>query len=68
MVRRLNIDGDRQGDLAGHGGEHRAVFVYQIEPRFMMSPRLRATMPGSTARVTYIRPLTLVSTVQRQHL
>ena len=31
MVRRLNIDGDRQGDLAGHGGEHRAVFVYQRE-------------------------------------
>src|SRR6266478_8855698 len=31
MVRRLNIDGDGQGDLEGHGGEHRAVFVYQIE-------------------------------------
>jgi ferredoxin-NADP reductase/MOSC domain-containing protein YiiM len=31
MVRWLNIDGDGQGDLAGHGGEHRAVFVYQIE-------------------------------------
>jgi ferredoxin-NADP reductase/MOSC domain-containing protein YiiM/ferredoxin len=31
MVRRLNIDGDGQGDRAGHGGEHRAVFVYQIE-------------------------------------
>jgi ferredoxin-NADP reductase/MOSC domain-containing protein YiiM len=31
VVRRLNIDGDGQGDLAGHGGEHRAVFVYQIE-------------------------------------
>ena len=31
MVRRLNIDGDGQGDLAGHGGEQRAVFVYQIE-------------------------------------
>ena len=30
MARRLNIDGDGQGDLAGHGGEHRAVFVYQI--------------------------------------
>jgi ferredoxin-NADP reductase/MOSC domain-containing protein YiiM len=29
-VRRLNIDGDGQGDLAGHGGEQRAVFVYQI--------------------------------------
>src|SRR5499425_1289780 len=30
MVRRLNIDGDGQGDLGGHGGEQRAVFVYQI--------------------------------------
>jgi ferredoxin-NADP reductase/MOSC domain-containing protein YiiM len=30
MVRRLNVDGDGQGDLAGHGGEQRAVFVYQI--------------------------------------
>ncbi len=29
-VRRLNLDGDGQGDLAGHGGEHRAVFVYQV--------------------------------------
>lgn len=29
MVRRLNIEGDGQGDLAGHGGEHRAVLVYQ---------------------------------------
>src|SRR3954452_18829695 len=31
QVGRLNLDGDGQGDLAGHGGEHRAVFVYQIE-------------------------------------
>ncbi|GBE64290.1 sulfurase [Mycobacterium sp. MFM001] len=30
-VRRLNIDGDGQGDLAGHGGEQRAVLVYQTE-------------------------------------
>ena len=30
-VGRLNLDGDGQGDLAGHGGEHRAVFVYQID-------------------------------------
>ena len=30
MVRRLNVDGDGQGDLAGHGGEQRAVFVYQL--------------------------------------
>src|SRR3954451_16995276 len=31
MVRRLNIDGDGQGDPAGHGGEHRAVLVYQLD-------------------------------------
>ena len=31
MVRRLNVDGDGQGDLGGHGGEHRAVMVYQQE-------------------------------------
>jgi ferredoxin-NADP reductase/MOSC domain-containing protein YiiM/ferredoxin len=31
MVRRLNIDGDGQGDLAGHGGEMRAVLVYQVD-------------------------------------
>lgn len=31
MVRRLNIDGDGQGDLAGHGGEQRAILVYQVQ-------------------------------------
>jgi ferredoxin-NADP reductase/MOSC domain-containing protein YiiM len=31
MVRKLDIDGDGQGDLAGHGGEQRAVFVYQMD-------------------------------------
>ena len=30
-VRRLNIDGDGQGDLSGHGGEQRAVLVYQMD-------------------------------------
>src|SRR5262245_43576704 len=30
MVRKLNIDGDAQADLAGHGGAQRAVFVYQM--------------------------------------
>jgi ferredoxin-NADP reductase/MOSC domain-containing protein YiiM/ferredoxin len=30
-VRRLNVEGDGQGDLAGHGGEQRAVFVYQLD-------------------------------------
>ncbi|MGP4104457.1 MOSC domain-containing protein [Nonomuraea sp. KM90] len=31
MARRLNLDGDGQGDLQGHGGEQRAVLVYQID-------------------------------------
>jgi ferredoxin-NADP reductase/MOSC domain-containing protein YiiM len=31
MARRLNLDGDGQGDLTGHGGEQRAVMVYQTE-------------------------------------
>ena len=31
MARRMNLDGDGQADLIAHGGEHRAVMVYQIE-------------------------------------
>ncbi len=31
MVRRLNVDGDGQGDMQGHGGPNRPVFVYQTE-------------------------------------
>src|ERR1700683_3163489 len=31
MGRKLNIAGDAQADLAGHGGEQRAVFVYQMD-------------------------------------
>jgi MOSC domain-containing protein YiiM len=31
LVRKLNIDGDEQADLAGHGGEQLAVFLYQME-------------------------------------
>jgi ferredoxin-NADP reductase/MOSC domain-containing protein YiiM len=41
MVRRLNIDGDGQGDLAGHGGEHRAVFVYQADSYRYWQDQLR---------------------------
>jgi ferredoxin-NADP reductase/MOSC domain-containing protein YiiM len=29
MARHLNLDGDAQADLMAHGGEHRAVYVYQ---------------------------------------
>ena len=31
IVRRLNVEGDGQGDMNGHGGERRAVFVYQMD-------------------------------------
>jgi len=31
QVRRMNVDGDGQGDRAGHGGEQRAVYVYQLD-------------------------------------
>jgi MOSC domain-containing protein YiiM len=30
-VRRLNVEGDGEGDPAGHGGEHRAAMVYQMD-------------------------------------
>ena len=30
-VTKRNVEGDGQGDLAGHGGEQRAVFVYQLD-------------------------------------
>src|SRR3984885_9461760 len=39
--RRLNLEGDGQGDLAGHGGEQRAVFVYQIESYRYWQNRLK---------------------------
>ena len=29
-VSRLNVSGDAQADLAAHGGEHRAVYVYDL--------------------------------------
>ena len=43
QVRRLNLEGDGQGDLAGHGGEQRAVFVYQIESYGYWQNRLKRT-------------------------
>src|SRR6201993_2680170 len=42
-VGRLNLDGDGQGDLGGHGGEQRAVFVYQIESYRHWQERLKRT-------------------------
>jgi MOSC domain-containing protein YiiM/ferredoxin-NADP reductase len=47
-VGRLNLEGDGQGDLAGHGGEQRAVFVYQIESYRHWQEQLRRNdfVPG----------------------
>src|SRR4051812_35708362 len=42
-VRRLNLEGDGQGDLVGHGGEQRAIFVYQIESYRYWQERLGRT-------------------------
>jgi ferredoxin-NADP reductase/MOSC domain-containing protein YiiM len=42
-VSRLNLAGDGQGDLAGHGGEQRAVFVYQIESYRYWQDELKRT-------------------------
>ncbi len=43
LVRRLNVEGDGQGDLAGHGGEQRAVFVYQLESYRYWQEQLKRT-------------------------
>src|SRR6516162_7807410 len=40
---RLNLDGDGQADLGGHGGEQRAVFVYQIESYRHWQEQLKRT-------------------------
>ena len=49
MVRRLNVHGDGQGDLAGHGGEQRAVLVYQTDSYdyWRQLPRPRRPRPGN---------------------
>jgi ferredoxin-NADP reductase/MOSC domain-containing protein YiiM len=46
IVRRLNVDGDGQGDLGGHGGEQRAVLVYQLKSyRYWEHELGRSTFP-----------------------
>src|SRR5216683_2716769 len=42
-VGRLNLDGDGQGDLGGHGGEQRAAFVYQTESYRYWQEQLKRT-------------------------
>jgi ferredoxin-NADP reductase/MOSC domain-containing protein YiiM/ferredoxin len=42
-VRRLNIDGDGQGDLGGHGGPNRPAMVYQLDSYRYWERQLRRT-------------------------
>jgi ferredoxin-NADP reductase/MOSC domain-containing protein YiiM/ferredoxin len=59
-VGRLNLEGDGQGDLAGHGGEQRAVFVYQIESYHHWEQQLKRTdlVPGNFGENFTIEGLT----------
>ena len=56
-VSRLNLEGDRQRDLVGHGGEQQAVFVYQIESyRYWQQHLKRLTLStDSSARTSRSR-------------
>jgi MOSC domain-containing protein YiiM len=42
VVRRLNLDGDRQADLSVHGGPEKAVYAYPVEHY----PLWREELPG----------------------
>jgi MOSC domain-containing protein YiiM len=55
MLRRLNIDGDGQGDLAGHGGEQRAVLAYQADS-YRYWERFLERAPLSRARSARTSP------------
>ena len=70
VARRLNIDGDGQGDLAGHGGEHRAVFVYQIEllPLLAKPARSKRLYLWPVRREFYGRGATGYRSVHRRSL
>ena len=44
MVRRLNVDGDAQGDLAVHGGPDAAVYVYAFEDYAFWTAQLKRNL------------------------
>lgn len=67
-VRRLNLDGDGQGDLQGHGGEHRAVFVYQIESHRYWAERLGRSHLGPVRRELHRRGVARRRGVHRRSL
>jgi MOSC domain-containing protein YiiM len=48
MVRRLNIDGDEQGDLTVHGGVDKAVYCYPTEHYGPWQEELGRELPNGT--------------------
>lgn len=46
MVRRLNLDGDGQGDLKHHGGPDQAVYAYALEDYGYWEETLGRTLPN----------------------
>jgi MOSC domain-containing protein YiiM len=45
MVRRTNLDGDRQADLRVHGGEFKAVYAYALEHYEWWQHELQRELP-----------------------
>ena len=52
IVRKLNIDGDGQGDLGGHGGVNRAVMVYQLDSYRYWERQFSRTECGKCVRAS----------------
>jgi hypothetical protein len=64
LVRRLNVDGDGQGDLAGHGGEHRAVLVCQIPTSTgNVNGPVRILSSGNSAQILRLRDWPTMSSI-----
>jgi len=55
-VSRLNVAGDAQADLVGHGGEHRAVYVYDISAyrHWASSVATTSSMASSARTLTVV--------------
>ena len=64
MVRTLNIDGDGQGDLGGHGGPHRAVLVYQLASYAALASASSAATTSSTGSSVRTSPSTGLPTTR----
>jgi MOSC domain-containing protein YiiM len=45
VLRKLNLDGDRQADLSVHGGEYKAVYCYPIAHYDFWREELRRELP-----------------------